>query len=403
MTKIIIGDFEGSIYPEGSGYTGALELGFGLDGKRKRLKRKGRTQEKVKDKLKDALEDLESGIRSPENYTVAHAVEDWLTRGLKNRDPDTVTTNRILAQKHVIPKIGKLKLKDLRADHVDEWLDGLTEQLATRSLQGVHAILKRSIKQAQARDMVMRNVAMLVTTPQGRVGRPSKALTFDQANAVLEKAQSSRLHAYVVVSLMTGIRTEEARALQWDHVVAWVDDEDEWKPVTDVGFDHKRFAVHVWRSVRAHGDTKTRKSRRTLELPQPAVDALREHHKRQAAQKLKAGKAWKANGLVFCSPVGTPLDAANVRRAFRLITKKAEIGEDWTPRELRHSFVSIMSDNGVPLENIADLCGHSSTATTEEVYRHQLKPVITKGAETINNVFVVEAARKTLKKSVQVA
>ena len=46
-----------------------------------------------------------------------------------------------------------------------------------------------------------------------------------------------------------------------------------------------------------------------------------------------------------------------------------------------------MSDNGVPIENIADLCGHSSTAVTEEVYRHQLKPVITKGAETTNTIF----------------
>jgi site-specific recombinase XerD len=96
---------------------------------------------------------------------------------------------------------------------------------------------------------------------------------------------------------------------------------------------------------------------------------------------------WQDRNLVFCSPTGTPLDAANVRRAFRLITKKAEIGEDWTPRELRHSFVSIMSDNGVSIETIADLCGHSGTAVTEEVYRHQLKPVIKKGAETMNTIF----------------
>jgi site-specific recombinase XerD len=126
---------------------------------------------------------------------------------------------------------------------------------------------------------------------------------------------------------------------------------------------------------------------RTLELPQQAAESLRDHHKRQAAQRLKAGKAWQDRNLVFCSPAGASLDAANVRRAFRLITKKAGIGETWTPRELRHSFVSIMSDNGVPIENIADLCGHSSTAVTEEVYRHQLKPVITKGAEAMNTIF----------------
>ncbi|MFG1859130.1 tyrosine-type recombinase/integrase [Actinomadura geliboluensis] len=65
-----------------------------------------------------------------------------------------------------------------------------------------------------------------------------------------------------------------------------------------------------------------------------------------------------------------------MRRAFRLVTRKAGIGESWSPRELRHSSVSIMSDGGVPVEAIADLCGHSSPAVTGQVYRHQLRPVI---------------------------
>lgn len=168
MAKIMIGKYEGSIYPEGNGYTGALELGFDPNGKRKRLKRKGRTKTEVRDKLKEAAKDLESGIKSSATYTVADAVEDWLAKGLKGRDANTVTTNRGLADKHVIPLIGKTKIKDLRADDVDEWLDGLTGNLSTRSLQAVHSILKRAIRQAQARDRVVRNVAELVTTPKGR-------------------------------------------------------------------------------------------------------------------------------------------------------------------------------------------------------------------------------------------
>jgi hypothetical protein len=60
------------------------------------------------------------------------------------------------------------------------------------------------------------------------------------------------------------------------------------------------------------------------------------------------------------------------------------IGEDWTPRELRHSFVSILSDNGVTIEEIADLVGHKTTVVTQKVYRHQLKPVITTGATMMN-------------------
>ena len=42
---------------------------------------------------------------------------------------------------------------------------------------------------------------------------------------------------------------------------------------------------------------------------------------------------------------------------------------EWTPRELRHSFVSLLSDADVPIEQISRLVGHSSSTTTETVYR----------------------------------
>ena len=64
------------------------------------------------------------------------------------------------------------------------------------------------------------------------------------------------------------------------------------------------------------------------------------------------------------------------------------------PRQLRHSFVSIASDGGVPLKVIADLCGRSSTAVIEEVCRRRRRPVIITGAETIGNVVAVRAAEK---------
>ena len=60
---------------------------------------------------------------------------------------------------------------------------------------------------------------------------------------------------------------------------------------------------------------------------------------------------------------------------------------EWTPRELRHSFVSLMSANGASIELIARLVGHTTTATTEAVYLHELRPVITEGAEIIGKAF----------------
>jgi integrase len=387
MSQILIGKHQATIYPEGNGYTGAISLGFDGSGTRQRIKRKGRTKAIVKDKLIKAVAELETGIETSESYTVTEAVTDWLAKGTKQLGQRTVDGYRILADQHLNPLIGATKLKRLTADDVDDWLDGLTGTLSTRSLQAVHSLLRRSIRQAQARDKVGRNVADLVATPKGRAGRPSRALTLEQATTLLDKASASPLRAYVVVSLLTGIRTEEARALRWDHVVAWVDDATGWQPATEVGLGLDRLAIYVWRSVREDGDTKTEKSRRTLELPDQAAKALRTLHKTQAARRLAVGPVWRDHGLVFCTGVGTPLAAGNVRRSFRAITKAAGLGEGWTPRELRHSFVSIMSDHGVSIETIADLVGHKSTTVTERVYRHQLKPVITAGAQTMDIIF----------------
>jgi site-specific recombinase XerD len=92
-------------------------------------------------------------------------------------------------------------------------------------------------------------------------------------------------------------------------------------------------------------------------------------------------------GLVFASRVDTPLTANNVIRAFRAITKKAGLGQDWAPREMRRTFVSVLSANDVPVESIALLAGHDRTATTGSVYRHEIRPALTQGAEVMDKIF----------------
>jgi site-specific recombinase XerD len=76
-----------------------------------------------------------------------------------------------------------------------------------------------------------------------------------------------------------------------------------------------------------------------------------------------------------------------VIRAFRLITEKAGLSEDWVSRELRHAFVSVLSASGVPAENIVQLADHDRTATTESVYRREIRPALTQCAEVMDRIF----------------
>ena len=215
---------------------------------------------------------------------------------------------------------------------------------STPTLQKAHNCLTRALRQAEGRDLVRRNVSAPVDTPRGREGRPSQALTVEQAAALLEAAEDSRLHAYIVLCLLTGVRSEDARALTWDHV------------------DLDAKTISVWRSVRAHGDTKTVRSRRTLRIPQIAVEALQAQMRRQAGERSRAGELWQEHGLVFTTTVGTPYESHNLRRDFRKVTAAAGLGARWVPKELRTSFVSMMSYQGVPVEEIARLAGHASSA-----------------------------------------
>jgi integrase len=357
-------------------YVGAVSLGYGRDGKRVRRKVYGRTKQEVRDKLKALHGELDRGLRTSATYTVRQAVEDWLANGLPGRAERTRSIYRE-AMALLLEQIGSKPLRELTAGDVRVGLEALSGRHSTRYLQIARASLARALRYAAAHDLIGRNVAVLVDPPKGRVGRPSRSFTLDQTRALLDAAAESKLNAYVVLSLTTGIRTEEARGLRWDHV------DVDGKPDADPPVPP---SVAVWRSIRHGGETKTPKSRRTLALPQTAIEALKEHRERQAEDQLVAGPLWQDHGLVFASTIGTPLDAGNVRREFRKITETAGLGKGWAPRDLRHTFVSLMSAGGVPVEEIARLAGHNRTATTELVYRHELRPVITTGAEVMDRI-----------------
>ncbi len=296
--------------------------------------------------------DLDDGLTvSSQTVTVAQAVTDWLEFGLTGLSASTIEKYGYLCRGHIIPDLGTRKLPDLSARDVDRWLAAKAEILATSTLARLKECLNRAVNRAMARDLGKRNVVALCGVPKGQEGRPSKSLTLDQAATLLDAARSSRLHGDLVLSLLTGARTEELRALTWDRV----GQPDADPPVPP--------SVQVWRSVREHGDTKTRKSRRTLGLPTRAVAALREHRVSQDAARDRTGALWKESSLVFTTRFGTPLDAGNVRRGMRAVLRRAG------------------------LEDIADLVGHAGTRVTEAVYPHQLRPVLLSGASAMDRIF----------------
>jgi integrase len=311
---------------------GSVSLGFDSGGKRLRRKVSGKTKSEVNDKLRELHSDPDAGVQTSASYTVDQAVADWMREGRDGRSARTLRRDELILRP-VLASIGGIPLHALRTHDVRRALSELATSRSSATVALTLNCLVRAIRHAESGDHVRRNVAAQVKPPPGKGGRPSRAMTAYQAAALPRAAREDGYRGpCVILSLTTGIRTEEARALRWDHV------DLDGDPGAGV-----RPHIAVWRSVRAGNDTKTERSRRTLGLPQSAVAALREQRKRQTAAQLAAGELWQDHGLVFTSSTGRPLDVANVGRGFRALCEKAGVGGSWSPRELRHTFVSLMS------------------------------------------------------------
>jgi integrase len=310
-----------------------LTVGYAEDGKRRRRKVSGQTKAAVVDKLRELHRTLDKGIvpkTGYAHYTVRRAAEHWLAHGLDGRSRKTIKKNQNVLEP-ILKVAGTRKQHELSAADVRQALATIAAGYSSAAVTMGHLALKRAIRHAEANDLVSRNVATLVDTPKGQEGRPSKSLTFDQAVAVITTAKTlpvmelrpglkdvrrpaELMHAYIVLSLLCGIRTEEAQALCWAHV--HLDGDPAARPAIP---PH----VAVWRSVRMHGETETERSRRTLGLPQMAAEAFRSLLDSQADERLLAGERWQDTGLVFTTHLGAALDAGNVRRMFKRVCTAA--------------------------------------------------------------------------------
>jgi hypothetical protein len=167
-------------------FVGTISLGFDGAGKRRRRTVRGKTKAEVKDKLKELRDEIRSGIHTPATYTVEQCVRDWLEA--VTFDPGTVASYRGQAEKWIYPKLGAIKLKDLKVTDADQFFTDLGQVLSKRSLMMIKNTLRRSIRRAQKHDLIGRNVAELADLPDGQPGRPSRAMTQDQAARVLDTA-----------------------------------------------------------------------------------------------------------------------------------------------------------------------------------------------------------------------
>lgn len=367
---------EGAVYfdQDGGRWVGAVELGRDPQtGRRVRRKVSAPTRTQARAALAALLEEKRrTGTVGRRDITVETVVRELLANPPADwRSPVTVQVNTGHAER-VITALGKRKLAALTVSDVERLLHQMAAAgYAKATIAGTRTLLRRALRRAERDGLVGRNVADLAEMPAA-ARRKSRAMTLAQVRQLLAADLTPWWRAFITTAATCGLRPGELLGLLWDDV------------------DLASGTVRVRQSLKDAGqlaDLKTEQSRRTLAMPSVAASALRALRTDQAAARLRAGRAWQDTGLVFCGEAGQARQLRGVRAAFKRVTAGAGIGSDWQPRELRHTFVSVLSDAGISIEEIADAAGHINSGITARVYRHQISDVVARAAEAMDRVF----------------
>lgn len=360
---------EGTIAPRPDGrYVGAAFVSV-TGGGRRRVFVYGRTRAEARDKLDDLLRKAADGIpRARERQTVGDYLDYWLEHVVKpERRATTYKGYETMVRVHIKPVLGTKKLDELGPTDVRRLLAALREKetsghgggvrkLSPRMVQFAHAVLRNALSNAVREELVSRNAAKLVkmSNPEYDVGAGLDPIA---ARALLMKIADDRLFALYLCAIVLGLRRGELLGLTWDAI----------------DLDGGRLAVRQalsWVDGRAViQPPKTRASRRVIPLPDVVVLALREHQKRQDAERADAGERWDDSGFVFTTRQGRPMSPYTLIKYWHDVRAAAGLG---TLRfhDLRHTAVSLLLALGVPPHVVREIAGHSDIKVTMMVYAH---------------------------------
>lgn len=363
---------EGSIFQRADGaWVCTINIGYDATGKRKRRTVYGKTKKEVQEKLTKLQLDAANGALAmePQRLTIAQYLANWLENDvrLSNRK-STYLDYECIVRVHINPLIGGLSLAKLSPVQVQAMFGAMERAKASaRMRQKAYAVLHRALNQAVKLGLVARNVCHAVEKAK------PKRVTFqvlnpEQVVRFWEAAEADRLHAMYVLAVATGLRQGELFALRWE----------------DIDITSKRLSVvHQLIELKGEmelGEPKSATGRRSVTLPDFAVQVLREH-------RFRMNEEGHESPWVFCATTGTWLRKSNViRRSFKPILKRAEL-PDIRFHDLRHTAATLLLAQEVHAKIVQERLGHSQISLTLDTYSHVLPSMQQVAADRLDSLF----------------
>ena len=309
--------------------------------------------------------------------TFGKFLDDWMKEFKKGSVRERTYEGYVYTLKqYVRPYLGKDRLSELTARRIQGMYRELSESgLSPRTVAFAHSLIREALNQAVVDDLLPANPALSTRRPP-RIKKAIEVFTPEEAGRFIKAARKDRLGIVFWFALATGMRPEEYLGLQWNHL------------------DLQKLEVNVRQTIYFPKggswkleEVKTASSLRTIEFENRLARALLEHRINQAAQRLKLGKKYHNNNLVFATPKGEPLNYRNLTlRHLVPIIETAKIDGPRNLYRLRHSFVTLSLLCGIDSKAVSRAAGHSSVAFTLDTYQHVLPSVRKEAAEKIGKL-----------------
>lgn len=320
--------------------------------------------------------------------TVGEYLDEWIEAHAMEIKPRTLKDYRMIIRLYVKPYIGRMRLQAVRPMTITKlYRDLLTsggrdgKGLSARSVVYVHAVLRKAFRDAVNVDqLIAYNPVERAKRPKHQYAEPGTVWTPAQLRIFLTLARPHRLYAFFHLAAYTGARRGELLNLRW----------------ADVDFDGKAITISGSAGMvdgkRVEGTTKSGRTR-VVSLDEETVAVLREHRRKQAAERLIAGDEWRGteNGHVFVTGWGEPIYPDTVTQLIRdLVRAYNEPKSGPKPKEplpyarlhdLRHLHATTLLLAGVPVHVVAARLGHADPAITLRVYAHIIRAAEARAAE----------------------
>jgi integrase len=395
---------EGGVYRRSDGRWEGKFFVDTPDGRRKRVSVYGDTERAALDELNKLRDQQRRGVPVA---TTTLSVAEYMTYWLEHiAEPSirrtTYATYEGDVRLHIIPGIGRRKLKSLQAAHIRDWLTSLRTTcqcciqgrdaardtprccakalpqcckayLSASSIRHILRVLRAALQDAVDEEVLSRNVARLV---QLRVTDERKVRSFshDEALRFLKAAEQHRLYALWAVALSMGLRRGEALGLAW----------------ADVDLDQGRLtvrqALHRVDGQLRLESVKTDASVAVLPIPTPLVSILRAHRQRQLRERVAAGSQWRDTELVFTTAHGGYIEPRNANRMFHDVCTKADVPQ-LRVHDLRHSCATLLFTMGVQPATVQRILRHSSITVTTGTYVEVIEAVQRDALDSMGSLF----------------